>query len=527
MAETFKGQIVDLIKREIFPGSIRVAEGRITEVSRLESAPEHYIIPGLVDSHVHIESSMLTPANFGRAAVTHGSVAALTDPHEIANVLGMRGIDYMLDDAQKSAFKFFFGAPSCVPATGFETAGAELDAAAVEELLARDEICFLSEMMNFPGVIHNDESVMQKIACAKALHKPVDGHAPGLSGAALKKYVDAGITTDHEAFTYAEALEKIELGMKIQIREGSAAKNFSDLLRLIDERPEMCMFCSDDKHPDDLIQGHINLLVQGAIRAGCDPLNVLTCACLTPIKHYHLDVGLLQAGDAADFIIVNNLANFDVLQTYIDGELVAENGQSLLPPVAVEPINPAHARSYEAAEFTIQELSDSAHVIEVFDGQLITGHRIMNPAGLLKIAVCNRYHEAPPMCGYVTGFELQEGAIAGSVAHDSHNIIAIGSSSEYICRAVNLVSRGGLAVVGPEKKLSMELPVAGLISTMDAWQTAAEYAALDSYARQLVRGLRAPFMTLSFMALPVIPSLKITDKGLFDVEQFSFIELFD
>jgi adenine deaminase len=540
-----KAQLVDLHQRRIYPAAVRFENGRITHIQELNEQPGEmrYLLPCFVDAHVHVESSMLPPTEFARMAVVHGTVATVSDPHEIANVLGVAGVEFMLEDAARSPLKFCFGAPSCVPATGFETAGANLDAEAVEKLLLHPEIGYLSEMMNFPGVLHADAQVMAKIEAAKRVGKPVDGHAPGLRGDAARKYFSAGISTDHECFSYEEGLEKARMGVKILIREGSAARNFEVLWPLIQEFPEQVMFCSDDKHPDDLAQGHINALVARAIAKGCDLFYTLRAACILPVEHYRLPVGQLRVGDPADFILTTDLTSFKVLGTWINGEKVAENGQTLLPKLETEAPNQFLAEPKQAADFQLfhEFYCPYLRVIRVFDGEIVTGEEEDSVSNLrdgqympdlskdlLYITVVNRYvKNAKPALGFVRGFGLQKGALASSVAHDSHNIVAVGVSEQALAEAVNAVIRAGGGISasdGMGDTRVLPLPIAGLMSQRDGWQLATEYAALDTWVKsELGCVLRAPFMSLSFLALPVIPKLKITDLGLFDVESFGFV----
>ncbi len=542
----FRAQFIDIEKEEIYPVEVEVTAGHISRISPTDQpvTKAGYLMPGFVDAHVHIESSMMPPTEFARLAVVHGTVATVSDPHEIANVLGVAGVEYMLEEAKRSSLKFCFGAPSCVPATTFETAGAALDSKAVEALLEKDEIGYLSEMMNFPGVLFNDTEVIKKIAAAKKIGKPIDGHAPGLRGDDAKKYFAAGITTDHECFTYDEGKEKAGLGVKILIREGSAAKNFEALWPLINEHPELVMFCSDDKHPDDLIKGHINQLAARAIAKGCDLFDVLRAACIHPVEHYKLSVGLLKEGDPADFILVNDLEKFDVLETWLDGVQVSEEGTSLLSHQSTQLPNQFKAQEKSKTDFSIRSKKGTGKikVIQVLDGEIVTEsfsaiidviNGCIQPAtdrDILKITVVNRYAEdAKPAIGFVRGFGLKNGALASSVAHDSHNIVAVGTSDELLCAAVNAVirSKGGVAAVdgkGTEKVLP--LPIAGLMSPMDGYELAEKYAVIDAWSKnELGCVLSAPFMTLSFLALPVIPSLKMTDLGLFDVGVFGFVEV--
>jgi len=540
---SISGQLVDVHTQTIYPAEIVVQEGKIVSINKIENSgfsAAPYILPGFVDSHVHIESSMLVPSEFARLAVVHGTVATVSDPHEIANVCGMEGVEFMIENGKTVPFKFNFGAPSCVPATIFETAGSALDSTEVEKLLQRPEIKYLSEMMNFPGVLFKDEEVMKKIAAAHRLGKPVDGHAPGLRGEKAKQYIEAGISTDHECFTAEEALDKLNLGMKILIREGSAAKNFEALIDLLHDWPEMIMFCSDDKHPDSLVLGHINQLCERAVKKGFDVFKILKAACVNPVLHYKLDVGLLRLGDAADFIVVKDMEKFEVVKTFIDGELVAEEGKSTIKSKKSTILNKFSCvkKMVEDFEVSANESQTTIPVIEALDGQLITnrlayeaktedGKLVSDVArDILKIVVVNRYNHAPIAKAFIKNFGLKKGAMASSVAHDSHNIVAVGVDDESICRAVNLVieEEGGVSAVSKDKEMIVALPVAGLMSNEDGYTVADNYTAIDKMTKEELGSiLTAPFMTLSFMALLVIPHLKLSDKGLFDGDRFEFI----
>jgi len=531
------GNLVDVLGEVIYPATIYIHEGKIVDIIKDNKKYNIFIIPGFIDAHIHIESSMLIPSEFARLAVTHGTIGAVCDPHEIANILGIEGIDYMIENGKSVNFKFYFGAPSCVPATVYETAGAELGIKEVEKLLKRKEIKFLGEVMNTPAVISGEFSIMEKINSALKYGKKIDGHAPGLKGKELKKYIATGISTDHECNTKEEALEKLKYGMKIMIREGSAAKNFDNLVPLIKDYPNDCMFCSDDKHPDDLVIGHINELVKRALKAGFDKMKVLKCASVNPVLHYGLDIGLLQKGDPADFVIIDNFEDFNILITYINGKIVAENGKSLLPQVKTKEINNFKAEKKEVSEFYLKKLNEKIEVIEVIDGQLITDRLQTNPKivdnkvvsdpirDILKIVVVNRYQNLSPAIGFIKNFGLKKGAIASSVAHDSHNIIAVGVTDEDICRAVNLIieNKGGICVVYDKNEEILPLPIAGIMTYKDGYKVADEYSRLDKLVKSLGSTLNAPFMSLSFMALLVIPKLKLSDKGLFDAERFEFI----
>ena len=526
---TVSGLIVDVIGKRMFTGHVNVEDGMIVHIEADDTvAPLQTIIPGFIDAHVHIESSLLVPSEFARMAVVHGTVATVSDPHEIANVCGMDGIRFMLDNAAHVPFTFAFGAPSCVPATSFETAGAEVTADDVDALLRDHRILYLSEMMNWPGVLFNDELVHEKLAIAKMHDKPIDGHAPGLKGEQARQYAAHGITTDHECFTLEEAQDKLACGMNILIREGSAARNFNALHPLIASHPSKVMFCCDDAHPDMLKQGHINVHVRKAIALGYSVFDVLCAACVNPVLHYKLPVGLLREGDKADFVVVDNLTSFDVLQTWINGSLVAANGKTLIDSVPVADVNKFSRVNISEGDLAV-EASGLVRVIVAHDGQLVTTeeHLPINAPDVLKMCVVNRYSNAPVAVGFVKGFQIQNGALASSVAHDSHNVVAVGTSNDSIVKAVNLVIKhqGGLAVVSHEDETILPLPVGGLMSSGDAWEVAEQYTDIDAKAKALGSTLRAPFMTLSFMALLVIPQLKLSDKGLFDGEKFSFVPL--
>lgn len=543
----FTANLLNVFDHIISYAEIEVEDTRIVNISILggERIGVPYILPGFIDAHVHIESSMLTPVQFARLAVVHGTVGTVSDPHEIGNVLGVKGVEYMIEDSRRVPFKFCFGAPSCVPATTFETAGATISVKEVRQLLALKEIGYLAEMMNFPGVLNEDPEVMMKIQWANAFNKPIDGHAPGLRGEAAKKYIETGITTDHECFTYDEAFEKIQLGLEyVLIREGSAAKNFEALIPLMAQYSSRLMFCSDDKHPDNLVDGHINQLVKRALAKGYKLFDVLRAACVNPVLHYRLPVGLLREGDSTDFIIVDNLNDFTILETYINGEKVADRGTSILPDLRSPIVNQFDCQPCQASDLAIPAPSTflTLKVIEALDGQLITnllevparveaGYIVSDTErDILKIAVINRYQPAPVAIGFITNFGLTQGALASSVAHDSHNIIAVGCDDESLAKAINLVieAQGGVsAIAGDGSGHTLPLPIAGLMSDMDGYEVANQYTALDSFVKQTLNStLASPFMTLSFMGLLVIPSLKMSDLGLFDGSTFQFAKLY-
>ena len=532
-----EGKLIDLFEKDIYPARISIEGERIVKIEKIDKAPNHYLCPGFVDAHVHVESSMLPPAEFGRIALAHGTVATVSDPHEIANVLGIEGIRYMIDESRKTKLKICFGAPSCVPATSFETSGAILNPEKVCEVLDWPEIGYLSEVMNFPAVIHGDPGFIKMINHAKKLGKPVDGHAPGLIGKAAVDYAAAGIETDHECYSINEALQKIGLGMKILIREGSAAKNYNVLAPLLKSHPEICMFCSDDKHPDELLLGHINELVERSIKGGYHLFDVLKVACHNPVEHYKLDVGQLREGDKADFVVLEDIKSFKVLKTFIDGEQVSSNGKSIENYKEAKAVNFFKRKKIELADLKLFSEADVVPVIEALDRQLITNRRDLKikktgneiqsdpNSDVLKITVVNRYSEAEVSVALISNFGLKNGAIASSVAHDSHNIVAVGSDDVYLKEAINMVieNKGGIAFAGKFGKESLKLDIAGLMSTLPAEEVGSRYAMLDQLAKKAGSKLSAPFMTLSFMALLVIPSLKLSDKGLFDGDHFEYM----
>ncbi len=535
-----RGNVVDVVAGTIHPGTVVVKEGRILEIRREPVETDRYILPGLIDAHIHIESSMLIPSEFARLAVIHGTTGTVSDPHEIANVLGIDGVRFMIANGKRVPFRFWFGAPSCVPATPFETAGAIVGIKEVGELLAMPEIRYLSEMMNFPGVLSGDAEVMQKLKLASQAGKPVDGHAPGVRGLDAARYIAAGITTDHECFSLEEAIEKIGYGMHILIREGSAARNFETLWPLIDQYPDRVMICSDDKHPDDLVDGHIDQIIRRALAKGLDPMNVIRSCSLNPVRHYKLDGGLLQPGDPADLVVVDNLASFHVMATFVGGIRVAENGKTLIPHMEDVPVNRFRIGPFDEKELKLVPIKDRIRVMTADNGQLITGSELAEPLvsegnvvsdtdrDILKIVVRNRYAEAPAAVGFIRNFGLRRGAIASSVAHDSHNIVAVGADDRSLAEAVNLVieGRGGIARVDGEHNEVLPLPFAGIMTGIDGFETARRYRRMDSRVKEMGSSLSAPYMTLSFMALLVIPDLKLSDRGLFDGKLFRFTGIF-
>jgi len=540
MQYVIKGNVVDVHQSRIYPAEIKIREDRIVCITEVSELFDDYILPGLIDAHIHIESSMLTPSAFANLAVRHGTVAVVADPHEIANVSGMEGVDFMITNGQTVPLKFFFGAPSCVPATEFESSGGRINPEDVKKLLMRDDIYFLSEMMNFPGVINNDEGILEKIKYAEEFKKPVDGHAPGLSGEGMVKYIKAGITTDHECLSLQEAEEKVAAGMKIQIREGSAAKGFDMLCALIDKFPDRVMLCSDDMHPDDLIDGHINKLLFRGIRKGINIFNLIRAATINPILHYNLPAGMLREGDFADIVIIRNLDSFEVKETIINGKKVFSEGKVFFENNDCRFTKKFRTTHISPEEIRLKADGSKIRVIESIDGELYThlmirnaniidGYAVSDPQNdICKIVVVNKYSDARPAIGFISGFGLKNGAIAGSVAHDSHNIISAGTDDYQIADAINTIldMKGGLTAVSSGRKLKLQLEIAGLMTNLDGYEVAKRYKEIDNFAKLAGSSLSAPFMTLSFMSLLVIPELKIGDKGLFDVNKFEFTPLF-
>ena len=532
--------LIDIHNREIYPAHISIKDGRISNIKKVKEKASKYMLPGFIDAHVHIESSMVTPVAFSREAVRHGTIGIVSDPHEIANVLGEDGVEFMVENAKRTPLKIMFGAPSCVPATPFESSGAHIDARGIERMLNIPGVGYLSEMMNYPGVVQGDPEVFEKLEVARRLGVPVDGHAPGVRGEKLKKYAAAGITTDHECFSYDEAVEKIWQGMHILIREGSGAKNYKALIPLLKEFPEKVMFCTDDLHPDDLVQGHINKIVKRAIAEGYDLFDTLRAASLHAKSHYKLETGLLRVGDPADFILVDAPESMKVLATYINGEPVFFDGDVKIREAAAVPVNKFLIGEIEASQINVRPEEDQMKVIQAIDGELITRQIIETPRvengnvvsdtanDILKIVVVNRYEKAPPAIGFINGFGLKAGALVSSIGHDSHNIICVGTNEKSITDSINWVihHRGGIAVHDGKEVHGLPLEIAGIMSSESVVYAAGKYKQLSETAATLGTGLKAPFMTLAFMALLVIPELKMSDKGLFDGTTFSFTPLF-
>lgn len=536
-----------MVRREIYDGELIVTDGRISSIRQCSlpdsMEPWPYLMPGFIDSHVHIESSMMLPAEFARVASEHGTIGAIADPHEIANVMGVEGVDVMIHLGRQAQFNFLFGAPSCVPSIGcnVETSGATIGSQEIAALMQRDDIAFLAEMMNFMGVLHGDSEVMAKLAAARAAGKPIDGHAPGLSLEGRRLYAQAGVSTDHECTTLEEGRDCIRAGMKVIIREGSAAKDYNQLHPLIDEYPDQVMLCTDDCHADDLVRGHINVIAARALLDGHDFWNVLQVACCNPQRHYGVNWGLLQEGDPATFIVVNNIGPYLAIQsTIIRGVEVYSYDQSF-GSISIRRQTIADLNSYPnhfcATLITPEDIrldirrGDTKHIIRATDKSLYTGHEVVEVTGdpmkdshypwheVQKVVVYNRYTpSARPVIGLVRGFGIRHGAIASSVAHDSHNIVAIGSDDELIVHAINriITMRGGQVVITSDEMIEMALPIAGLMSPLDGHEVAYRCRLLCDMAVLTGCTLKAPFITMAFLCLPVIPELKITDRCLWD-----------
>lgn len=567
---SFTAYILDVLTDSVYPARITIADGIFKEIAPIDVAEETeidvegLILPGFIDSHIHIESSMVTPAQFAKIAVRHGTTAVVCDPHEIANVSGIEGINFMIENASTVPFNFYFTAPSCVPATCFETSGAILDSSDIEFLLKKDEIVALAEMMNFPGVINGDEEVLRKLELARKYNKPIDGHAPLVSGKDLDKYIEQGIVTDHECSNFSEAIEKKHKGMRIMVRDGSSAKDMealfdfsqrmeylknqdsfgiipSEVLERRIHAPIFDFIASDDKHPNDLIQGHLDKSIKKAVDLGIDVIESVKMVTINPASHYGLDGGAIVPGAKADFVVIDNLNDFNIQKTYIAGECVYDGESVLFDAPEVETVNRIQVSKKSPEDFEVCYDGDECevNVIKCYNGDLLTKKttaRLMccdnkvKPdiyQDVLKIAVVERYGGEKVANAFIKGFGLKKGAIASSVAHDSHNIIVVGYDSEMMAEAVNTIidNKGGIAVVSEDFSDSLSLPIAGLMTNKDAYAVAKKLDILHKMASALGCKLDAPFMTMAFMALLVIPSLKISDLGLFDVDAFEFIDV--
>lgn len=538
MSRPIEGNIVDVLTGEIFPGRIGHEGGVITSVERTPGPFRSFLVPGFIDCHVHIDSSLLCPSRFAEAAVPHGTTAVVTDPHEIANVLGVPGIAWMREDAACAPFRVFFTAPSCVPATPFETSGATLGPAEVEKLLAEDDVVALGEVMNYHGAIARDPDVMAKIRAARVSGKPIDGHGPLLAGNALREYLSLGISTDHECTGAAEAFEKHDLGMRILVRDGSAAKNLAALAPFA--RMHEFLLVTDDILASDLLAGHLDTRLATAVSLGVEPLHALRAATIRPAEHYRLPLGAMAKGRKADAVRVADLSSFAVEEVYIGGTLVAAGGAAAFAPRPVPMPGAIRIAPKGADDFALPASGRSAkvRVIRVIPDEIVTGSetadlrvehgRVVPDAGrdVLLISVVNRYREAPVASGFVSGFGLKTGAIASSVAHDSHNIIAVGTNPGDMAAAVGAIVResGGLAACGGGSATVLPLPLAGLMSGDPPRDVHERLERLHAAACGMGCVLPRPFMTLSFLSLLVIPRLKIGDRGLFDADAFRFVE---
>ncbi|MBU5678697.1 MAG: adenine deaminase [Candidatus Aenigmatarchaeota archaeon] len=552
-----EGNLVDIINEKIYPAIIKIENNRIALIKRVDKDLERYIIPPLIDAHIHIESTMLSPIRFAEVALTHGTVSVVADPHEIANVLGIKGIFYMISEAKKTPLKAFFTAPSCVPAVDFESSGARIDENEIEKLMKMKEVVALGEVMNYPGVINREEKIMKKIEIAKKYKKPIDGHAPMLRGKDLKKYIEAGITTDHECTSIEEAEEKIKRGMKIMIREGSSSKNMNELIELSKSyNASKFFFVTDDINPRDLRNGHINLILRKALSLGLDAIIALKFVSINPITHYNLPVGCLKEGELADFVVVNNLREFNVIETWINGRCIVKNGKLLekLPkPAKIKNVMRVKRVEEKDLKVVSKKKRNKIRVIKIIPNQIITKSEVFEMKAkriyknkvkdieknlyeissdtkrdIIKIVAVDRYKGKNLAIGFVSGFNLKNAAIATSIAHDSHNIIAIGSNDNAIAIAINKLKEinGGVCIANSKKVLSfLKLLIAGLMSIENHEKVARNHEKIEKFIRKFGCKLEAPLMQLSFLALPVIPELKITTKGLFDVNSFSFVDL--
>ncbi len=531
-----RGNLLNVSTEEVYGAEITYLNGIITCVKAVHGNYKGLILPGFIDAHIHIESSLLTPSRFAEAVVPHGTTSIVADPHEIANVMGLNGINYMVNDASTVPLKVYLTAPSCVPATPFETSGGVISEYEIEKLLEDKNVVALGEMMNFPGVINEDQNVIAKLKAAKRIGKPVDGHAPLLSGSELCKYIMSGISTDHECTTKKEALEKRRLGMKLMLREGSSAKNLKELASI-----GGYFIVSDDKDPGDLLQGHVDGMLRKAFEYGIDPIEALKMVTLNPGEHYNLNTGNIVPGKAADLIFIDNLKDLNIEKVIVDGNLVAQNGRPLfdVKPKEIPSTFKLKPKNHSNFDVPGKKSKETVRVIEMLEDQLITHEssavlklvdgNLKSDLGndILKIAVVERYGNERISNAFIKGFGLKDGAIASSVAHDSHNIITVGTNSQDMTKAVNTVLRnkGGLAAVSKDIFYELELPVAGLMSTKSALEVSSDLKILHDAVLDMGSKLKSPFMSMSFMTLLVIPKLKISDMGLFDVEKFDFVEL--
>lgn len=534
-----KGNILNVFTDEIYPGEIKIEHGIIESIKEVNADFNDIIVPGFIDAHIHIESSMLTPSRFAEIALRHGTTSVIADPHEIANVMGMDGIDYMIDDAKKTPLKYYFTAPSCVPATKFEKSGATISPNIIDNLLSRPEFVALGEVMDYNAVISNEKSILEKIKIAKKYHKPIDGHAPLLSGKNLQKYVKHGVITDHESTTKKEVAEKKRMGMKIMIREGSESKMLEKLIY------SNCDFIvSADLKPEDLINGHLDKCLRKAVDYGMDPYEAIKLVTINPAEHYNLNAGSISPGKSADLVFIDNLRDFTVKRVVINGNTIFKK-QKLLFRANPRPIdttlhvsltkpedfdlkaqNPAH----KSATVNLINVSDNTIITKQSSAKLSIQKKTIIPSvfeDILKISVVDRYGGNTISNGFVKGFGIKNGAIASSVSHDSHNIIVVGTNSEYMSRATNhlIENKGGLAAISNQAKLDVTLPIAGLMSDKPAKVVANNSAKLNELVSNMGCELSSPFTSLSFMALPVVPEVKMTTNGLFNVNTHQFIDI--
>ncbi|MDY4521351.1 MAG: adenine deaminase [Bacteroidales bacterium] len=548
-SRVIKVNYVNVISRSISTAEIKFGD-TIEEINVLKKEPTDglpYCTPGLIDAHVHIESSMLSPQRFAEMVIPHGSVGVVCDPHEIANVLGEDGVRFMIDDAHKSPLNFYFCIPSCVPSTPFETNGAVFGPIQVRNLV--DECVALAEVMNYPGVVNADPKMMEEIAIAQEAHIPVDGHAPGLMGEDLKKYVAAGVSTDHECYSLSEAKEKIALGMKVLIREGSAARNLDALQSLLKSNPYNVMACTDDAHPDDIRErGHIDKFFLRALEMGISIFDIFQILSVNPVSHYKLDCGLVQVGDKSNFLLLNSLKEFSLRSVILNGQEAYNSVQGLAYDYLPNPLKPNNFvdRSFTDADFQLVAPSNDPklRVIVQLKDQIVTQSLVWQSKAkaqaevksdidndIVKIAVVNRYDaQAPVVNGFIKGTGLKSGAMASSIAHDSHNVVIIGADAQSMRLAAEAIfaSKGGIVVVNDNAVAGqLELPIAGLMTNDNFNVVADKYQWLIRTAQEkLGVDLSSPFMSMAFMSLLVIPSLKIGDKCLFDVDTFSPVDVF-
>ena len=536
--KVIEGNLVDIDNREFYPCTITVSDGKILSIERNSNSYNHYICPGFIDAHVHIESSMLMPSEFSKLVIPNGTVGVVSDPHEIANVLGVEGVKMMIKNGEETPLKIFWGIPSCVPATPLDKPGNIITAEDTEILAKTGQFTMLAEVMNIPGVLNGEPEVIAKLDIAKKYALRIDGHAPELRGDTLSAYIAHGIETDHESSELEEAEEKISKGMQIMIREGSAAKNYDALKSLIATRTDNVMFCTDDSHADDLlIKGHINYLVKKAVSDGFGIFDILQVACINPVHFYHLDVGTLHVGDKTDFIILEDLESLDIHATYINGvEVYRKGGKIEISDSKIPCLNLFNHDIIKDIDIRT-DVEGDIHCIKVVPDSIITermmlhfDRRIENyqsdvDSDILKIVYLNRYYNTKPQVGFISGIGIKHGAFASSISHDSHNIIAVGCTDTDIVTAVNEVIKlkGGLVVNDSEKLHALPLPVGGIMSDRSGQEVAEQYMELNKLLSKMGTPLNSPFMTLSFMALIVIPTLKIGEKGIFDFDKFDFI----